>query len=84
MKTTNKKRPFGGVLLFVSSWIVLGHLGGALHVPIQRFALDQPGSADLYPIQAALWGLFAHVPTSSLKLPAIRKMSDLITTKNKF
>jgi hypothetical protein len=31
-----------------------------------------------------LWGLFAHVPTSLLKLPIIGKMFDLVTTKNKF
>jgi hypothetical protein len=40
---------------------VLGQLGSALHVPIQRRAPDQPGSADLDTFDAAFSHHASHV-----------------------
>jgi len=42
------KTPSWGVLLLVAAGIVLGHLGGALHVPIQGSA--HSGQADYHGI----------------------------------
>jgi hypothetical protein len=47
---------------------MLGHLGGALHVSIQRRAPDQPGPADLDTFDAAFPHHAAHMFNVLLEL----------------
>ena len=66
--TITKVRLLRDVLLLISTWVVLGHIRGALYVALERLALDQPGSADLQTLDAAFSHHAAYVFNMVLKL----------------